>query len=116
MERSILAIIILSFAALLLFFQEYQTNQSLQPKATLEGFIIMKEGEVYLVEDPDFVQQDADKFTIHELRSKYKMSKLWIKGFSTLKGIKNGQKVKVWYSEILESYPGKVKVLKIEPC
>ncbi|BDG47208.1 hypothetical protein PspKH34_17690 [Parageobacillus sp. KH3-4] len=43
------------------------------------------------------------------------MSKLWIKGFGALKGIKNGQKVKVWYSEILESYPAKVKVLKIEP-
>ncbi|WJQ02172.1 DUF3221 domain-containing protein (plasmid) [Geobacillus stearothermophilus] len=43
------------------------------------------------------------------------MSKLLIKGFGTLRGIENGQKVKVWYSEILESYPGKVEVIKIEP-
>ncbi|SFA53036.1 Protein of unknown function [Parageobacillus thermantarcticus] len=116
MERYILVSIILSFIVLLFFFNEYQTNQSLYQEATLEGFIIMKEGEVYLVEDPSFVQKDADKLTIHELRGKYRMSKLWIKGFGTLKGIENGQKVKVWYSEILESYPGKVIVLKIEPC
>jgi hypothetical protein len=115
MERYILVITILGFIVLLFFFDEYRTNQSLNQEATLEGFIIMKEGEVYLVKDPDFVQEDANKLTIQELRRKYNMSKLLIKGFGTLRGIENGQKVKVWYSEILESYPGKVKVLKIEP-
>ncbi|NNU94557.1 DUF3221 domain-containing protein [Geobacillus sp. NFOSA3] len=115
MKRYISAGIILGIIVLLFFFNEYRTNQSLNQEATLEGFIIMKEGEVYLVEDPDFVQEDADKLTIQELRDKYTMSKLWIKGFGTLRGIENGQKVTVWYSEILESYPAKVKVLKIKP-
>jgi hypothetical protein len=115
MKRYISASSILGFIVLLFFFDEYRTNQSLNQEATLKGFIIMKEGEVYLVEDPDFVQEDANKLTMQELRRKYNMNKLWIKGFGTLRGIENGQKVKVWYSEILESYPAKVKVLKIEP-
>ncbi|BDG35824.1 hypothetical protein ABET52_12325 [Saccharococcus caldoxylosilyticus] len=92
MKRFISARIILGFIVLLFFFDEYRTNQSLNQEATLEGFIIMKEGEVYLVEDSDFVQEDANKLTIQELRSKYNMSKLWIKGFGTLKGIENGQR------------------------
>ncbi len=59
MERYILVSTILGLILLLFFFSEYRTNQSLNQEATLEGFIIMKEGEVYLVEDPDFVQEDA---------------------------------------------------------
>ncbi|MBB6284080.1 DUF3221 domain-containing protein [Geobacillus subterraneus] len=105
---------ILLFIVLLFFFSEYSTNRSPNQATILEGFIIMKDGEVYLVEDPDFIQDDANKLSIQELRRKYHMSKLWIKGVGTLRGIKNGQKVKVWYSEILESYPGKIKVTKIE--
>ncbi|WJQ02167.1 hypothetical protein QT234_18005 (plasmid) [Geobacillus stearothermophilus] len=71
MERYILVSTILGLILLLFFFSEYRTNQSLNQEATLEGFIIMKEGEVYLVEDPDFVQEDANKLTIQELRRKW---------------------------------------------
>ncbi|WP_083227057.1 DUF3221 domain-containing protein [Lysinibacillus xylanilyticus] len=31
-----------------------------------------------------------------------------------MKGIKSGGKVRIWYSEILESYPAKIKVIRIE--
>ncbi|WP_160156421.1 DUF3221 domain-containing protein [Geobacillus sp. TFV-3] len=114
MRRYILVSVILCSIALLFFFSEYSANRSPNQAAVSEGFIIMKEGEVYLVEDQDFIQDDANKLSIQELRRKYHMSKLWITGAGTLGGIKNGQKVRVWYSEILESYPSKIKVTKIE--
>ncbi|MCL1698991.1 DUF3221 domain-containing protein [Lysinibacillus sp. Bpr_S20] len=31
-----------------------------------------------------------------------------------MKGIKSGDKVRIWYSEILESNPAKFKVIRIE--
>jgi len=31
-----------------------------------------------------------------------------------MKGIKSGDEVRIWYSEILESNPAKIKVIRIE--
>lgn len=89
-------------------------NDLIQEEPVLEGFIMMKAGQMYLIESSDFIPGDADQLSSKELSNKYIMSILRIKGFGNLKGIENGQMVKVWWSEILESNPGKVIVTKIE--
>ncbi|WP_436376934.1 DUF3221 domain-containing protein [Cytobacillus sp. BC1816] len=45
---------------------------------------------------------------IGDYKSVYKLNN------AVLSGIKSGDKVRIWFSEILESFPAQVKVLKIE--
>lgn len=89
--------------------QQAQVNEG---TSTLEGIIVMKENIVLFIEDNGFTKADAETRSVNEIignyRSVYKLNN------AVLSGLKSGDKVKIWYSEILESFPAQVKVLKIE--
>lgn len=79
----------------------------------LEGYIVFTDS-VLLIEDPNFNQEDIH-LTVKELRKKYRrISFLHDISDSQKKHIKSGQKVRITARMILESYPAKVYVSKIE--
>ncbi|MED4987999.1 MULTISPECIES: DUF3221 domain-containing protein [Parageobacillus] len=116
MKRTInISVLILVLAGLWFLGDWSQQTQVNEGATTMEGFIVFQNDAVYLVEDTDFNKDDAENLSIQEIISKYKfVAKLNISNSSSLKDIHNGDKVKIWYLEILESVPAKIKVLKIE--
>ncbi|MBG9543139.1 hypothetical protein ABE29_10165 [Cytobacillus firmus] len=113
MKRA-LAIFILIIVLLLIWFigifsQQAQVNEG---TAAMEGTIVMKENVILLIEDKGFTETDAKARSVDELIGKYKS--VYKLNNAVLTGIKSGDKVKIWYSEILESFPAQVNVLKIE--
>lgn len=113
MKRA-LAIFILIIVLLLLWFigilsQQAQVNEG---TATLEGTIVKKENIILLIEDKGFTMADAETQSVNEIIGNYKS--VYKLNNAILIGIKSGDKVKIWYSEIQESFPAQVKVLKIE--
>ncbi|WP_394578297.1 DUF3221 domain-containing protein [Cytobacillus firmus] len=81
-------------------------------RAAMEGTIVIKENVILLIEDKDFTKEDAKARSVDELIGKY--NSVYKLNNAVLRGIKSGDKEKIWYSEILESFPAQVKVLKIE--
>jgi hypothetical protein len=80
----------------------------------LEGYIVNKEGALYLITDQDFdvkaVKELSGEEFIYSYGGIYKVDNMPI-SFSKYE---EGQKVKVWYDKILESHPAQLKVLKAE--
>lgn len=113
MKRA-LAIFILIIVLLLLWFigklgQHAQVNEE---TAAMEGTIVMKENVILLIEDKGFTKADAKARSVDELIGKY--NSVYKLNNAVLSGITSGDKVKIWYTEILESFPAQVKVLKVE--
>ncbi|MEK9197000.1 DUF3221 domain-containing protein [Ureibacillus sp. FSL E2-3493] len=85
--------------------------------ASVEGIIIFdkKSGKKILIQDTNFNYDDME-LPLNTLLDKYynKVLFLSFKDESLLEHIQTGQKVKVWYSEILESNPPTYKVNKLE--
>ncbi|MEK3817541.1 DUF3221 domain-containing protein [Cytobacillus sp. FSL W8-0315] len=83
-------------------------------KMTVEGYILNKEGVWYLITDEDFDVKTAKEQSNQEfIRSYGGIYKLDSVPFS-FSPYKEGQKMKVWFGEVLESHPAKIKVLKVE--
>jgi Protein of unknown function (DUF3221) len=83
-------------------------------KMTVEGYILKKDGALYLITDADFDVKTAKELSNQEFIKSYggiyKLGDIPI-SFSRYK---DGQKITVWYDKILESHPAKIKVLKAE--
>ncbi|RFB09441.1 DUF3221 domain-containing protein [Bacillus sp. HNG] len=81
-------------------------------KMTVEGYILNKEGVLYLITDEEFDVKTAKEQSNQEfIRSYGGIYRLDSVPFS-FSPYKDGQKMKVWFSEVLESHPAKIKVLK----
>ncbi|CEE00072.1 MULTISPECIES: DUF3221 domain-containing protein [Bacillaceae] len=91
-----------------------QQTKVIEGAVTKEGIIVINKGNVYLVEDTNFTKEDAKDLLIDEIIGKYNVSKLYISNSSSIKNIENGDKVKIWYYEIQESVPAKIRVVKVE--
>ncbi|RBP96715.1 uncharacterized protein DUF3221 [Cytobacillus firmus] len=89
-----------------------QRSQVNEGTATMEGTIVLNGTIILLVEDKGFTKADAQNQSINEIIGDYKS--VYKLNNAVLSGIKSGDKVRIWYSEILESFPAQVKVLKIE--
>ncbi|MCS0787581.1 YobA family protein [Cytobacillus firmus] len=89
-----------------------QQAQVKEGTATLEGTIVMKENIILLIGDKGFTMADAETQSVNEIIGNYKSVYKLNNAF--LSGIKSGDKVKIWYTEILESFPAQINVLKIE--
>lgn len=70
------------------------------------GYIVMHEGIVYFIQGKDVQQSDIESFSSE--------NPMYSNKFESMRGIKSGDEVRIWYSEILESYPAKIKVIRIE--
>jgi len=81
------------------------------------GYIVMHEGIVYFIQGKDVQQSDIESFSSVNLMYLNKFESVSIlinESKLSMKGIKSGDKVRIWYSEILESSPAKIKVICIE--
>ena len=80
------------------------------------GYIVMHEGIVYFIQGKDVQQSDIESFSSENLLfSKFESVSILINESKlSMKGIKSGDEVRIWYSEILESNPAKIKVIRIE--
>lgn len=80
-----------------------------------EGTIIISEADsVFIVLASNFENEDVD-LPIEELQAKYKnVGRLSIHQSDYRDELKIGQRVKVWISQTLESYPPIFKAIKLE--
>jgi hypothetical protein len=114
MRRIIIILIsLIVFYSLWNFGTLSQQTQVKQGTSTMEGIIVIKHSVIFLVADTNFTSQNAEVLSISEIIGSYQ-SVYQLNGInSSLRHIKNGDTVKIWYSEILESFPAKIKVSKI---
>ncbi|KOS62581.1 DUF3221 domain-containing protein [Lysinibacillus agricola] len=92
-------------------------SQLLSSKENTEseiGYIVMHEGIVYFIQGKDVQQSDIESFASENSNKFESVSILNNELKLSMKGIKSGDKVRIWYSEILESNPAKIKVIRIE--
>ncbi|MDM5230194.1 DUF3221 domain-containing protein [Lysinibacillus pakistanensis] len=81
------------------------------------GYIVMHEGIVYFIQGKDVQQSDIESFSSENAIYSNKFESVSIlinESKLSMKGIKSGDEVRIWYSEILESNPAKIKVIRIE--
>ena len=77
----------------------------------------MHEGIVYFIQGKDVQQSDIESFSSENLMylNKFETVSILINESKlSMKGIKSGDEVRIWYSEILESNPAKIKVIRLE--
>lgn len=81
------------------------------------GYIVMHEGIVYFIQGKDVQQSDIESLSSENpmyLNKFESVSILINESKLSMRGIKSGDEVRIWYSEILESNPAKIKVIRIE--
>ncbi|ENQ3077043.1 DUF3221 domain-containing protein [Bacillus cereus] len=81
----------------------------------IDGYILLKGDTVYFIEEK-LIKDDYDRKNLEE-RLKKRIPAEAILHFNNLnieKELQTGDKVRIEYSEILESYPVKIKVTKME--
>lgn len=97
-----------------IIFGDFVNKIGANEKMTVEGYILKKEGFLYLITDEDLgVKTDKEQSNQEFIRSYRGIYKLDSVPFS-FSPYKDGQKMRVWYGEVLESHPAKIKVLKAE--
>ncbi|MGI8384199.1 DUF3221 domain-containing protein [Robertmurraya sp. P23] len=115
MKRIITLLITLIVFVILWYLGDLSQQTKVQEEsATMEGIIVISNSDVYLVEDSDFTRHEADNLSINEIIGTYPSVNRLSDVSSSLKNIKNGDKVIIWYTEIQESMPANIKVLKIQ--
>ncbi|MBD8028034.1 DUF3221 domain-containing protein [Ureibacillus sp. Re31] len=85
-------------------------------QTSVEGVIIFDQisGKHLLIQDTNFQYEDKG-LSIKELLNKYdNVLFLSFKNESLVEHVKSGQKVRIWYNEILESNPPIYKVEQLE--
>ncbi|KOY84000.1 DUF3221 domain-containing protein [Lysinibacillus sp. FSL H8-0500] len=91
------------------------------------GYIVSYEGSIYFIQGEHIQQPDIENFSYEDhsmgenaiVFSRYanrfeSVSMLDNPSKLLMKNIKNGDKVRIWYSQVFESYPAKIKVQHIE--
>ncbi|MGG2015233.1 DUF3221 domain-containing protein [Bacillus sp. S10(2024)] len=81
----------------------------------IDGYILLKGDAVFFIEEKH-LKDDYDRKNLEE-RLKRKIpadAVLHINNSSIVKQLQTGDKVRIEYSEILESYPAKIQVTKME--
>ncbi len=111
MKRIVLLVLILCAIIILGYFVN---KIGADDKMTLEGYILNKDGILYMISDEDIDVKTAKELSNQEFIKSYG-------GIYRLDDVpfffsqyKDGQKIRVWYDEILELHPAKIKVLKAE--
>ncbi|ENQ3105329.1 DUF3221 domain-containing protein [Bacillus cereus] len=81
----------------------------------IDGYILLKGDTVYFIEEKHIKDAYDRKHLEERLKRKIPADAiLHFNNASIEKGLQTGDKVEIWYSEILESYPAKIQVTKIE--
>lgn len=87
-------------------------NPSLDFRVSIsEGYILLKEERIYFAANQDIKTGDIETYIREQMKKEHPTDAvLHLKG--TYGQLENGQKIKIWYTEILESYPEQIPVLK----
>ena len=79
----------------------------------VEG-IIHNQKSLFIIVDPTFDNTDLN-LPIEELVGKYQgTGRIWIEEEEFKEELQSGQKVRIWFNEVLESYPPIYRVEKIK--
>ncbi|MGG2073439.1 DUF3221 domain-containing protein [Lysinibacillus irui] len=81
------------------------------------GYIVIQKGTVYFIQGKDVQQSDLESFSSKNFMYSNQFESVSILNNElklSMNDIKSGDKVRIWYSEILESNPEKIKVIRIE--
>ncbi|CAG9623326.1 DUF3221 domain-containing protein [Sutcliffiella rhizosphaerae] len=82
------------------------------------GYAVFHYGTLYFVKGDDITVSDLESFSDEDVMFSGKFDEVSILmdgGVKTIgKRIKSGDRVAIWYEEVLESYPAQIKLIKIE--
>ncbi|MFL1998632.1 DUF3221 domain-containing protein [Lysinibacillus irui] len=81
------------------------------------GYIVIQKGTVYFIQGKDVQQSALESFSSKNFMYSNQFESVSILNNElklSMKDIKSGDKVRIWYSEKLESNPAKIKVIRIE--
>jgi len=112
-----LLIILIGITTIIIFYflltrNDKPKNDSLDfGVSTNEGYILLKEERIYFVANQDIKTKDIETY-IREQMKKEHPTDIVLHFKSTYGQLENGQKIKIWYREIRESYPTQIPVLK----
>lgn len=94
-----------------------KADEEIEPNSTSEeGVIIFEQnsGKSILIQDTNFQYEDKD-LSLKELLNKYdEVLFLSFKNESLVEHVESGQKLRIWFNEILESNPPIYKVEQLE--
>ncbi|MEN1935142.1 DUF3221 domain-containing protein [Paenibacillus sp. 102] len=85
-------------------------------KGVMEGYVIVKNTTVYFISNKKFKTKKGlqEYMELQQYLDTPGDTILHFNDKSAYEKLKSGYKIKVWFSEILESYPGKMTVNKFE--
>ncbi|MBN6888764.1 DUF3221 domain-containing protein [Cytobacillus horneckiae] len=111
--------ILLFFLIGIWIFSEISSNISIKGRQPTDiGHIVFYQGTTYFIKGENIKPSDLEGFSHEDImfsRKFEEVSKINDSGMKFLgKGIKNGDKVAIWYEEVLESYPAEIKLIQIE--
>ncbi|MBD7938863.1 MULTISPECIES: DUF3221 domain-containing protein [Cytobacillus] len=100
-------------------FSEISNNISIKGRQPTDiGHVVFFQGITYFVKGEDIKTSDFEVFSHEDIMFSRKFEEVSIfddSGIKLLgKGIKNGDKVAIWYDVVLESYPARIKLIQIE--
>ncbi|MGY3717939.1 DUF3221 domain-containing protein [Sutcliffiella cohnii] len=114
---------IFNFAILLIvliglwFLSEISSNLSIKGRdPTNVGHIVFHKGTIYFIEGENITASDLENFSDEDVMFRFGNLSIIVNGEMKLigKGIKSGDRVAIWYDEVLESYPAQIKIIQIE--
>ena len=80
-----------------------------------QGYIVFKDKKVYFIDEKEIKNSNIIGYLEQSLKKEHPSA--FILNFNdsdAVKVLKTGDKIKIWVSEILESYPGRYTVTKYE--
>lgn len=101
------------------FLDDFSNNGSIsKDNPGHEGFIVHHNGTSYFIEGENIAQSDLQSFSDEDIMNSKKFSSVSVLQGGGLKlgfkGIESGDKVRIWYTEVLEIYPAQIKLTRIE--
>src|SRR5690625_2845601 len=79
------------------------------------GYVVFHHGTSYFVKGENLTETDLKSFSDKGNFRSNKIEEVAIlDDISIKRGFKNGDKVAIWYNEILESHPAQIKLMYIE--
>lgn len=82
------------------------------------GYVAFHKGTIYFVKGGNIKTSDLENFSDDDVMYSKKFEEISILINAeiklTTKGIKSGDKVAIWYEEVLESYPAQIKLIQIK--
>ena len=116
MSRNMRVSMYIFFSVFLIILSACTTKQVEVKKVPEEGYIIVRNDTVFFVSDKTFeTKVELQNYIEQQMNKEYPSHiVLSFKVKDAYNKLKTGDKIKVWFSQILESYPARMIVEKFE--